>query len=138
MIILSPSVDVSGVLDSIRTTFETANGSTVEAGYQTLINVTGRGILYGLFFQKRISGTANLKLTLDGTAYEFISAGINSTFAIIHEPTENIPAPFTKILTTDASYYGVMLNIEFDTSLKVEYNSNDGAEARAKVNYGTS
>jgi len=113
--------------------FRTAvQGTTVSNVYITILDISGNGILYQLFLSKVAAGNAIMKLTIDGVSQEITmgAAGYQADF-------DN---DMTSANTFSMGAMGVNngLQVFFNTSLKIEYKSDDANLARIKVHYGYS
>jgi hypothetical protein len=89
--------------------------SASETTYQTLINITGSGILYKVIFKNSTGGQTTVKITIDGKTAELVTTSTHSDphYAALNEDASN--------LFMSASKNSSRIDAEYSSGLKIEY-----------------
>jgi len=123
------------VIDTIdaesKTTFKFEGFSTNSLTYITVIDYSGKGVIYRMFIKGRTTNNTWLKVTIDGVVSELEVTG-GGVWFVYYNPLYSL----TQWFENDSDNTQA-LNMEFKTNFKVEAKStNAGETTNGMIHYG--
>lgn len=115
--------------------FTSTQNSTSNAAYQTILDITGSGMLHSVIFRFG-NATYGIKVTIDGTAYEFTTGSVDTNYMMIHGYSP-LTATALEYVTIASPFEVNKLNIWFKSSLKIELKGDGSHPAYVKANYSS-